>query len=147
MLHKHFNKEICAMKFICRLLQNFTSWQTTFLGQREILHVLSVIIIMNIYAILSERLYFRKSFYDNFERGSKLWTNNKNIGEREKVVLSYKLTSLILMLHFYSTRKRQKSRCFLTFSGCIEMEHWILMWTGSRYQTDFVHSRQLHVQS
>ena len=39
-------------------------------------------------------------------------------------LLSYCLTYFNPMFHFCTPWKRQKSSCFPTFSGSIEMEHW-----------------------
>ena len=39
-----------------------------------------------------------------------------------------------LMFHFYTSWKRQKSKGFLTFSGGIEMDHWLKWLNDFRYE-------------
>ena len=38
-------------------------------------------------------------------------------------MIAFDLTHFSLMIHFYSPRKRQKTKGFQTFLGGIEMEH------------------------
>ena len=41
--------------------------------------------------------------------------------------LSVALTHFTLMIHFYTSWKCKKTRCFLAFSGGTKMEHWLEM--------------------
>ena len=48
------------------------------------------------------------------------------------------LTHFSPVPHFYTPSKRQKTKCFLKFSGDIEMWHW----TKMGYSTLIIHSAQ-----
>ena len=43
--------------------------------------------------------------------------------------------------HFYNPWKRQKTLGFLTFSGCVEMEHWAEMDLHGFHETSFLHGK------
>ena len=56
--------------------------------------------------------------------------DGKKLTESSSVIF-FLVTHFTQMFHIYTPKKRQKIPAFLTFSGCIKIEHWREGWCRS----------------
>ena len=70
-------------------------------------------------------------FADGGGEGSKIWSFFVDVIDDPMVTLYFDLTKILTyfkpMLNFNTPWKRQKTVGFLTFSGIIEVGHWLKM--------------------